>query len=337
MNSRPFIVAEISGNHRGFLERAIKIVDAAKEAGADSVKLQTFTPEGMVADRNYTIQNGPWAGERLYDLYCKTQTPWEWHPIIFEYCKKIGIQCFSTPFHSEAVDFLETLDCPVYKVASFEITDLPLIRYIARTGKPMIISTGMATVEEIDTALDVAITGGCSDITLLKCTSAYPADPGHSNIAAMADMRKLFNVRTGLSDHTLGIGVSIAAAVLGASMIEKHLTLDDEPTPDSHFSLRPHEFKQMVTEIRQAVESIGEPHIGPSLTERQSLIFRRSIYAVKDLHEGDELTQDNIAIRRPALGPHPSFFEAYLGLRVNRDISAGTPLPEMIHADYTLK
>lgn len=325
--TRPFIVAELGASHLGSYDRAMSLVEQAAKAGADAVKLQTYTADTMVADRSYVIQSGPWKDKKLHDLYHEARTPLEWHEDIFAYCTALGLNWFSTPFDRTAVDFLENLNCPRYKVASFEITDLPLIRYIAKTRKPMIISTGMATMEEINKACWTAKNEGCTDITLLKCTSAYPAPVTAANLLTMQDMRATFGHKVGLSDHTQGIGTAIAATILGATVIEKHLKLDDDfEGPDSHFSLRTQEFKQMVEEITRASESLGEISYGPTQSELSSIVLRRSVYAIKTIRKGDTFTSENIALRRPQIGAPPSQYDLFIGKHAKMDITPGTPV-----------
>ena len=323
-NDYPYIVAELSANHHGSFERACAIIQAAANAGADAVKLQTYTPETMVAG-DYEIIKGPWTGSKASELYAQAMTPWEWHQELFDLCQVLGMECFSSPFDETAVDFLETINCPMYKVASFEITDIPLIRYIAKTKKPMIISTGMARYDEIETAILHAKDAGCRDITLLKCTSAYPSKAKDANLLTMVDMLN-FNCSIGVSDHSKGIAIPIAAAMMGAVIIEKHLTLDDEPGPDSHFSLKPDEFKEMVTQVRNACDAIGDTTYGPTKSEEESLIFRRSLYIVKDMKCGETVTPDRCKARRPNMGISPEAFEIVMGRRLKTDVKAGTAL-----------
>lgn len=276
MSSRPLIVAELSGNHLGSLDRALRIVKASKDAGADMIKFQTYTVKGMVDDPGQVLSSGPWAGRSLGDLYAEAMTPRSWHQTLFEYARSISIEPFSTPFAPDDVDFLEELGCTRYKIASFELTDHNLIRYAAKKGKPLIMSTGMATLEEISEAVLAARLGGCRDLTLLKCTSAYPAPPEDANLATMQDMERVFGVRVGLSDHTPGIGVAIAAAVRGAAMIEKHLTLARaDGGPDAAFSMEPHEFAQMVGEIQSATVADGVVRYGPTHSEESQILLRR--------------------------------------------------------------
>jgi len=333
MNSnKPYIVAEISANHHGSFDRALAIIDAAKEAGADAVKIQTFKPEEMVADETYTIKSGPWAGQKLIDLYRQAYTPWEWHKDIFDYCKNVGIDCFSSPFHKSAVDFLEKLDCQMYKVASFEIVDIPLIRYIAVTGKPIVFSTGMATLSEIAQAYITAEDGFADveaylgGITLLKCTSAYPSKISDADLLAMNSLRDEFGCEVGISDHTPGFIVAASAVAMGATMVEKHLTLDDQPGPDSNFSMRPDDFKFMVAMCRAAYEARGQASFGTSQREASSLKLRRSLYVVQDVKAGDQVTEENVQTRRPALGVEPRKFDQIVGKRFTMDVAAGTPM-----------
>lgn len=276
MNSRrPFIVAEVSANHLGSLMRAMGIVKAAAEAGADAVKFQTFTPEQM-APAGKVIESGPWAGRELVDLYREAHTPREWHADLFHYAQNLGMVAFSSAFHPDDVDFLETLACPIYKISSFELTDHALIRHAAKTGKPLIISTGMAELGEICLARHHALDAGCTDLTVLRCVSAYPADPKDANLATLAHMREVLRCAIGLSDHSPGIGVAVAATALGAEVIEKHLTLRrSDGGPDAAFSMEPEEFAQMVVECRRAAAAVGEVRYGPSLSETPSLALRR--------------------------------------------------------------
>ena len=322
----PYIIAEMSGNHHGSFQRAVDIIHAAHESGADAVKLQTYTPETMVADVNYQIEKGPWSGQKVGDLYTKAMTPWEWHKDLFNLCKALDMHCFSTPFDETAVDFLETLNCPSYKVASFEITDIPLIRYIAKTKKPMFISTGMASYKEIETAVANARDAGCYDVHLLKCTSAYPSMAHDANLMTMRDMHLEFRVPVGVSDHSRGVAIPVAAVMMGASVIEKHLTLDDEEGPDSHFSLRPNEFRDMVTQVRNACDAVGEVSYGPSQAEQASLVFRRSLYIIKDMRSGETITPDKCKARRPAMGVSPGDYDTVIGRRLRVDVKAGTAL-----------
>ncbi|MCX5751400.1 MAG: pseudaminic acid synthase [Candidatus Saganbacteria bacterium] len=334
----PFIVAEMSGNHNQSLDRALAIVEVAAKAGVDAIKIQTYTADTMTIDVDrpefkITDPKSLWNGDSLYELYEKAHTPWEWHKPIFDRCKELGIIGFSTPFDETAVDFLESLDVPCYKIASFELVDIPLIKKVALTGKPIIISTGMATIEEIQEALDAARNLGCKDIVLLKCTSTYPARPEDSNLLTIPDMRQRFGCEVGLSDHTLGIGVAIASVVLGASLIEKHFTLSrSEGGVDAVFSLEPEEMKQLVEEARKAWESLGKVSFGATGSEKDSLMFRRSLYVVKDMKAGDVFTKENLRAIRPGLGLPPKHYDELLGKKVKKDVKRGTPLKwELVH------
>lgn len=327
----PFIIAEMSGNHNQSLERALAIVDAVADSGAHALKLQTYTADTMTIDLSegeFFIQDSSnlWEGHSLYDLYKLAHTPWEWHEPIFERARKRGLIAFSAPFDPTAVDFLESLDVPAYKIASFENIDLPLIHKVAMTGKPVIISTGMATLAEIDEAVRTARGAGCKDLTLLKCTSSYPASPSSSNLLSIPQLRRLFNCELGLSDHTLGIGTAIASVALGASVIEKHVTLDRAAGGvDSAFSLEPEELTQLVLETRRAWESLGEVQFNPTSEEENSLVFRRSLYICEDLVPGDILTRDNLRAIRPGYGLPPKFIDQLLGKKVSRAVKRGSP------------
>jgi N-acetylneuraminate synthase len=331
-NYQPFIIAEMSGNHNGSLERALKIVDAAAQAGVHAIKLQTYTADTMTLNSNekeFFISNmdSVWKGKSLYELYEEAQTPWDWHEPIFERAKKNGLVAFSSPFDNTAVDFLESLDVPIYKIASAEIVDLNLIERIARTKKPIIMSTGMATVAEIYEAIDVARLNGCPNIILLKCTSTYPANPEDSNLNSIPVMSELFNLQVGLSDHTLGIGASVASVAMGATVIEKHLTLSRaDAGVDSIFSLEPDEFKLLVYETKNAKLAMGSMHIGPSPNEQESIKFRRSLYAVENIKSGEHLTEKNVRSIRPGLGLPPKYYKIILGRKVNCDIKSGTAI-----------
>ena len=328
----PYIVAELSGNHGGSLERALQIVDAVAEAGADALKLQTYTAETMTidADGDDFLISEPaslWHGRRLYELYEKAHTPWEWHQAIFERARSNGLTAFSAPFDETAVAFLETLDVPAHKIASFEATDLTLVRRAARTGKPMIISTGLATASEIEAAVAAAREAGCRDLLVFKCTSAYPTSPRDSNLATIEHLQKLTNVLVGLSDHTLGIGAAVAAVALGAVAVEKHVTFSrNVGTVDSAFSLEPAELAQLVIESRRAWEAVGVVHYGPTEAEQESLRLRRSLYVVEDVVAGTELTRYNVRSIRPGNGLPPDRLADVLGMRITCDIPRGTPL-----------
>ena len=327
---KPFIIAEMSGNHNHSLERALEIVEAAASTGAHALKLQTYTSETMTLDvkeGEFFIDdpNSLWKGSSLYDLYKVAYTPWEWHQLIMERARELGILCFSTPFDDTAVDFLEDLDVPAYKIASFENTHLPLIRKVASTGKPLIISTGMASIAELDEMVLTIRDEGCEDFILLKCTSTYPATPENSNVLTIPHMRKLFNCEVGLSDHTMGIGASVAAVAHGATVIEKHFTLNRaDGGVDSAFSMEPEEIKQLVIETERAWQSLGKVKFGTTDAEKGSLTFRRSLYIAKDMKKGDVLNEKNLRIVRPGLGLAPKYFDIILGRKVNRDVKKGT-------------
>lgn len=328
----PYIVAEMSGNHNQSLERALQIVDAAAATGAHALKIQTYTADTMtidVRDREFFISDPKslWHGESLYQLYQQAYTPWEWHRPIFERCRKLGIVGFSTPFDESAVDFLETLGVPCYKVASFENTDLPLVRKIAATGKPMIISTGMAMAAELDETVRTARTAGCKDLILLKCTSTYPATPENTNISTIPHMRDLFGCQVGLSDHTMGIGVSVASVAFGATLIEKHFTLRRaDGGVDSAFSMEPEEMKALVTESERAWQALGQVSYGPTAAEKVSTTYKRSLYIVRDVRAGELLGPDNVRAIRPGLGLPPKYLDTVLGMRVAKDVKRGTPV-----------
>lgn len=328
----PFIIAEMSGNHNQSLERALAIVEAMAEAGVDAVKLQTYTADTMTLDLahgEFFIDDPKslWQGKSLYKLYQEAYTPWEWHEAIFKRCRELGLIAFSSPFDETAVDFLESLDVPCYKIASFENTDLPLIRKVARTGKPVIISTGMATLAELDESVRAFREAGGKELILLKCTSTYPASPENSNLVTIPHLRELFGCPVGLSDHTLGIGVAVASVALGASVIEKHVTLSRaEGGVDAAFSLEPQEMKTLVEETKRAWQSLGQISYGPTDAEVPSLKHRRSLYIVKDLQAGEQLTRDNVRAIRPGLGLPPKYLDLVLGKRVKQSVGKGTPL-----------
>jgi N-acetylneuraminate synthase len=329
---RPFVIAEMSGNHNQSLETALKIVDAAADAGADAIKLQTYSEDTMtldIEDQDFQITDPKslWAGQSLYSLYEKAKTPWDWHKPIMDQAKSRGMLCFSSPFDETAIDFLETLDVPAYKIASFECIDLPLINKAAATGKPLIISTGMATVGEIADAVDAARTAGCKDLVLLKCTSTYPASPENTNLRTIPQLRALFGCEVGLSDHTSGIGAAVAAVAFGASVIEKHFTLDRaDGGVDSAFSLEPHELEALVRESRTAWLALGQAKIGPTEAEKGSRLRRRSIYVAEDMQAGDEFTTTNLRRIRPGHGLPPKFYPELLGRKAARAIKKGTPM-----------
>lgn len=329
---KPFIIAEMSGNHNQSLEKALQIVEAAAEAGVDALKLQTYTADTMTLDINegeFFINNPDnlWKGQSYYQLYQEAYTPWEWHEPIFKKCRKLGIIPFSSPFDETAVDFLEELGVPCYKIASFENTDIPLIEKAASTGKPLIISTGMATVAELDESVRAARNAGCKDIILLKCTSTYPASPENSNLLTLPHMREMFQCEVGLSDHTMGIGVGVASVVLGATVIEKHFTTSRaDGGTDAAFSMEPHEMKALVVETERAWQSLGKISYGPTEAERPSLKDRRSLYVVKDISAGEALTKENIRAIRPGFGLPPKHLKRVLGKKAKVDLKKGTPL-----------
>lgn len=331
-NAPPFIIAEMSGNHNQSLDRALKLVDAAARAGAHALKLQTYTAETMTLNcykPGFVIEGSGslWAGAQLYKLYEEAHTPWEWHAPIFARARAQGMIPFSTPFDDSAVDFLESLKVDCYKVASFENTDIPLIEKLARTGKPMIISTGMATVAELHRSVAAARDAGCKHVVLLKCTSNYPASPQNSNIVTIPHMRELFDCQVGLSDHTMGTGVSVASVAFGATVIEKHFTLARaDGGVDSTFSLEPDELHQLVIETERAWRAVGTVKYGPTNDEKPSLQFRRSLYFVQDLKAGDVLTTDNVRAIRPGFGLPPENLKEVLGTTVKSDVERGTPL-----------
>ncbi|AVR98984.1 pseudaminic acid synthase [Pseudoduganella armeniaca] len=328
----PFIIAEMSGNHNQSLDRALAIVDAAGQAGAHALKLQTYTADTMtlaLTSGEFTIrdENSLWKGNNLHALYQQAYTPWEWHAPIIERANALGMICFSTPFDESAVDFLESLNVPCYKIASFENIHLPLIRRVAATGKPIIMSTGMASIAELDEAVRAAREAGCQDLILLKCTSTYPATPANTNVLTIPHMRTLFNCQVGLSDHTMGLGASIAAVAHGATVIEKHFTLRRaDGGVDSTFSMEPEELAALVVESERAWQSLGQVTYGPTEAEKKSLVFRRSIYIAQDIPAGTVLTQENLRCVRPGLGLPPKYYELLLGRKVNQDVAAGTPM-----------
>jgi N-acetylneuraminate synthase len=325
------IIAEMSANHNQDFDQAVRILRAAKDAGADAVKLQTYTPDTLTipSDREYFRIGGGtlWHGRSLYDLYSEAYMPWEWQPKLKQIADEIGVTLFSTAFDPRAVDFLEEMGVPVHKVASFEIVDIPLIEKMARTGKPLIISTGMATLGEIEEAVQAARNAGATQIALLKCTSAYPAPPEEMNLRTIPHLAEAFGVPVGLSDHTLGIAVPVAAVALGACIVEKHFTLSrDIPGPDSAFSVEPQEFKAMVEAIRTAEKALGKVHYGVGEQEAGSRIFRRSLFVVKDMKAGDEFTQENVRSIRPGYGLPCKYTAKIIGRKAACDIAAGTPL-----------
>ncbi len=325
-----FIVAELSANHNQDFEQAVKIIHAAKEAGADAVKLQTYTPDTITIDCDndyFRIKGTIWEGRNLYELYGEAYTPWEWQPKLKKIANDLGMDLFSTPFDHTAVDFLERMDVPVYKVASFELVDIPLLRKIAQTGKPIIMSTGMATLAEIDEAVRTIRDAGGNHLALLKCTSAYPAPSDEMNLRTIPHLAEAFGVTAGLSDHTLGIAVPVAAVALGASIIEKHFTLSRNiPGTDSAFSLEPHEFKEMVDAIRTVEKAIGRVSYEVTEKEKASRVFRRSLFVVKDVKTGQEFTEENVRSIRPGFGLNTRYFDKIIGKYASKDIKRGTPI-----------
>jgi N-acetylneuraminate synthase len=330
--SPPFVIAELSGNHNGSLDRAIRLVEAAGDAGAHAVKLQTYTADTLTIDVNsadflVSGKDSPWSGRSLHELYQEAHTPWDWHEPIMRRARDLGMVAFSTPFDESAVDFLEKLAVPAYKIASFENNHLPLIRKVAARGKPVIISTGLASIGDISDAVETARKAGCEDLVLLKCTSTYPASPENSNLATIPSLRTIFDCEVGLSDHTMGVGAAVAAVALGAAVIEKHITLSRaEGGVDASFSLEPGEFRALVEETRRAYDAIGRVKFGPTKSEEGSLVFRRSIYVVRDLAAGETLSPDSIRIIRPGYGLAPKFYDRVLGATVRRDTKRGTPV-----------
>jgi len=328
----PFVIAEMSGNHNQSLDRALAIVVAAAQAGAHAIKLQTYTADTMTLDvrgGSFDISDPDslWAGQNLHDLYQKAYTPWEWHAPIMERARELGLICFSSPFDETAVDFLEDLGAPAYKIASFENNHLPLIEKAASTGKPLIISTGMASLGELDDAVSTARDAGCTQLVLLKCTSTYPASPDNSNLRTIPHLRELFNTEVGLSDHTMGVGTSVASVALGATVIEKHFTLARaDGGVDSSFSLEPSELNCLVLETERAWRSLGHVRYGATQAESNSLVFRRSIYVAADIAEGELFTETNLRIVRPGDGSPPWLLSKLLGRKARRKYSAGTPL-----------
>ena len=328
----PFIIAEMSGNHNQSLDRALAIVEAVATAGAHGIKLQTYTADTMTLNLSHgeffiKDPKSLWEGRSLYELYEEAHTPWEWHKPIFDRARELGLIAFSTPFDATSVEFLESLEVSCYKISSFEIIDLPLIKQVAETGKPMIISTGMASIAEIDDAVRTARKNGCKDLVLLKCTSNYPASPENSNLATLPHLKDLFGVQVGLSDHTLGVGVAIASVALGATVIEKHFTLDrSDGGVDAAFSLEPDELKQLVVETERAALALGQISYGSTDAERSSLQYRRSLYITKDLQAGDILSADNLRSIRPGHGLSPKYYPIVLGKEIRKAVGAGTPL-----------
>lgn len=329
LSHRPFIIAEMSGNHNHSLERAFAIVDAAVETGAQAIKLQTYTADTITMKGVHTIseKSSLWYGKELHQLYKDAYTPWEWHKPIMDYAKKKGIICFSSPFDETAVDFLEELNVPAYKIASFENTHHPLLKKVARTGKPVIMSTGVASLDDIQESIEVLRSAGCKQLVILKCTSTYPASPENTNILTIPDMRKRFGIEVGLSDHTMGIGVSIGAVALGAVVIEKHFTLSRaDGGVDSAFSMEPHEMKSLVEESERVWLALGKVSYELTEAEKPSLQYKRSIYVSGDIKAGEVFTGNNLKVIRPANGLHPRYFEQIIGKKAKKDIASGTPL-----------
>lgn len=325
-----YMIAEMSANHAGSLERAKEIIHAAKESGADCIKIQTYTPDTLTIDCNksyFQVQNGTWEGENLYGLYGKAYTPWEWQGELKEEADKVGIDFLSTPFDRTSVDFLEELGLSFYKIASFEMVDLPLLKYVASKGKPIIMSTGMGTLEEIREAVETVYAAGNRQLALLKCSSAYPADPADMHLSTIQDMRRRFRVPVGLSDHSLGTLSSVTAVALGAAIIEKHFCISREiDNPDASFSMTPSEYRTLVNEVRAVGKAIDVPAYGVSAKEESSMVFRRSIFCVKDIAPGETLTEENTRVIRPGYGLKPKYYKDILGLKVDRSLERGTPI-----------
>lgn len=325
-----YIIAEMSANHGHEFDHAVQILKAAKDSGADAVKMQTYTAHTLTincSNKWFQIEGTIWNGRTLFDLYDEAYTPWEWQPRLQEVANELGITLFSSPFDNTAVSFLEDMNVPAYKIASFEIVDLPLLRRVAQTGKPIIMSTGMATLAEIKEAVRTIQEAGCKQLALLKCTSAYPAPLGEMNLKTIPHLMKIFNIPVGLSDHTLGTAIAGAAVSLGACIVEKHFTLSrSTPGPDSAFSLEPHEFKTMVETIRTVEKAVGEPSYGPSEGEKNSLVFRRSLFVVEEMKSGEEFTEKNVRSIRPGYGLHTRHLDEVIGKRASQDIARGTPL-----------
>jgi pseudaminic acid synthase len=326
----PLIVAELSGNHNGSIERAFALIEAAKQAGADAVKLQTYTADTLTIDHkspDFVLSGGPWDGRTLYDLYQEASTPWDWHAALFARARELGLIAFSTPFDATAVDFLENLNCPFYKIASFEIIDLPLIRKAASTGKPLIMSTGIANLGEIQEAVDAARSAGCRDLILLHCISSYPARAEDSNLLTLPNLRETFGVPVGLSDHTPGTAVSVASIALGACLIEKHITLARaDGGPDATFSLEPAEFSVLAKDCRDAYSALGRVHYDSKGCEAASATVRRSLYFVTDIDEGEVITTKHVRSIRPGFGIGPKYLDDVIGSRTTAKITRGTPV-----------
>ena len=330
----PYIIAELSANHNGSLDTALRIVEAAHRAGADAVKLQTYRPDTITIESSrpeFQIKGGLWDGRSLFDLYQWAHMPWDWHKPLFDHARKLGISIFSSPFDRTAVDLLEDLNAPAYKIASFEAIDLPLIRYVAQTGKPMIVSTGMADAEEIREAVDAARTGGCRSLALLHCVSGYPAPPEDYNLRTIADMAGRFGVVTGLSDHTVDNTTAVASIAFGAALIEKHVTLDrNGGGPDDSFSLEPADLDALVRGARTAWSALGCVNYERKESEKGNVQFRRSLYAVRPIRKGEIITHEHVRSIRPGLGLAPKYLDAILGLPARVDVGAGEPIPREI-------
>jgi len=326
----PYIIAELSANHNGSIETAIKILEEAKNANADAVKLQTYTADTITlnsSEPDFQIHGGLWDGKTLYNLYDEAHMPWEWHEILFKHAEKIGITIFSSPFDNSAVDFLEDLNAPAYKIASFEAIDLPLIEYVANTGKPMIISTGMANIDEIQEAVEAAKNAGCSELAILHCVSGYPAPAEDYNLKTISEMKRKFNLVTGLSDHTLDNNTAIASVALGASIIEKHFTLNRKGSgPDDSFSLEPAELKELCVGTKVAWKALGEINFSKKPSEEANLQFRRSLYFVRDMAQGEVISKESIRSVRPGYGIPPKYLKEVLGQKVTSDITKNTPV-----------
>ena len=326
----PYIVAEVSANHNGNLETARKLIEAAKKSGANAVKLQTYKPDTITIDcdaKDFLIQGGLWNGRTLYDLYGEAHTPWEWHAPLFEFARKIGITIFSSPFDTTAVDLLENLNAPAYKIASFELVDLPLIKYVAATRKPMILSTGMANVDEIQEALDTAREGGCQELSILHCVSGYPAPAEDYNLRVIPDLIERFGLVTGLSDHTLGNTTAITSIAMGASIIEKHFTLDrNGGGPDDSFSLEPKDLENLCQDTKVAWRSLGYANYDNKKSEQENIKFRRSLYVVHDIKAGEIITKENVKSIRPGFGLPPKFLDQGIGKTASIDLNKGKPL-----------
>ncbi len=330
LNDPPYVIAELSANHNGKIERAIRIIEAAKKSGADAVKLQTYTADTITLDIDsdeFIVHGGLWDGRTLYDLYEEASLPWEWHKPLFEYAKKIDITLFSSPFDNTAVDLLEDLNAPAYKIASLEVVDLPLIKYVASTRKPMIISTGLANAEEIQEAIEAAKEGGCKELAILHCVSGYPAPPDDYNLRTLVNMQHKFGLVTGLSDHTLDNTTAISSVALGACIIEKHVTFDRRGGgPDDSFSLEPEELKQLCNSAKTAWSALGNVDYGIKPSEQGALKFRRSLYFIKDIKAGEVIKEEHVKSIRPGYGLAPKYLQSLIGKKIARSVKRGTPV-----------